>query len=68
MTKKKPSKRDYWQQLIAGLKKEYGDRVKITPLDDPPAPKSSMTGAQLADYFSPQEKQKGGKRGGKHGN
>lgn len=47
-------KRDYWQKLIAGLKREFGDRVIISPLPDPPAPLTGLTGQELADLLSPQ--------------
>jgi hypothetical protein len=35
--------------------KAEGIKIRITPLDnsDSPAPKTGLTGAELADYFSP---------------
>jgi hypothetical protein len=56
------------KQAIKEWAKGEGIEVKITPLDpaDPPAPKSGMTGQQLADFFSPQPKPSG--KDGKNGN
>jgi hypothetical protein len=60
------NKKTYAQEIKAGLA-ELGitATVKVFDPNDPPAPKSGLTGQELADYFSPKPKDG---TGGKNGN